>query len=41
MVKNKEGSIMAVISTWMLMIAMGLVIVLGFDIAREEEEETK
>ena len=30
---------MAVISTWMLMTAMGLAIVLGFDIAREEEKQ--
>lgn len=30
---------MAVISTWMLMIAMGLVVVLGFDIAAEEDEQ--
>ena len=30
---------MAVISTWMLMIAMALVVVLGFDIAAEEDEQ--
>ena len=32
---------MAVISTWMLMIAMGLAIALGFEAVREEKEGTK